>query len=640
MHKKINSSQIQGEKIPEAESALLETLNSNYSASEAAFSTWKQTLDEKERFLYGKPRQVGQDESGHKANVNDPRLFTQVFERSIRVMSQLANGKFKGVSSDDIGKNLLMNLIVDRYVIPNANSQFNFLTKLRMINWYSLGYGSMAAIVDWTVNSNYAGPDIFMVPIRNLYPQAGVSFADMDWCQIKSEVSKKFIESRRGMEGWKNIDEFLAKTKSSIGKSSADKSADEMSLNDKIYSTSASNTKKFPRFELCTEYRRDRWITYSKEYQLILRDIPNPHGNNKLPIVVKYCIPMIDFVFGISEVEISSSLAEVVNSLYNLAIDDAKMQLYPPLIIDPGSVVLSSIRMGAAQKWLLNDKNSKEPSAFQTIGRGATSALEMRQMAVGSLQSLAGTSDTSVKTGEEYSMGKTPQALRMQEARQSARDEIDRFYMEAFITDVYGRFANLIVKKMTKKIILRLFKSEINKIAQTYPDVMQLVNKSKYEILKDNEKLDVKIPSDFFNGYQFDYEITPGSTYKIDQQTQAQNLQFVLEMAQNPSIQEALSKAGKRLDTPEIISRLLTNSGIADTDKILVDELAAPTDNPEKIQQQPQQNPFSQVGLEQQQVPSQQIPTTYQQYPSQMGRNPQIADLEAQINQRFQTGGF
>ena len=631
------------------EQKLFEALSANFSTSRDSFSTWRTTLDEKERQLYGKPK--GPTKDG-KANVNDPRLFSQTFERSIRVMSQLATGKFKGISSDDIGKNLLMNLIMDRYVLPNANSQFDFLTKLRMIDWYSLGYGSMIALADWVVKKNYVGPDLFMIPIRNVYPQSGVSFADMEWCQIVTEVGKDFIRSRKGMEGWKNIGLFLQKTNGLEGTSPSDKPEEEKSLSDKTYNAEANNTKKFPRFRLITEYRRDRWITFSQEHQLILRDIPNPHENDRLPLPVKYDIPLLDFVFGLSEVEISSSLAELVNSLYNLAIDDAKMQLYPPLIIDPGSVVMSTIRHGAAQKWLLNEKNSKEPVAFQSMSRGAQSALEMRQMAVGSLQSLGGTSDTSVKQGSEATMGKTPQALKMQDARQSARDEVDRFYMESFISDVYGLFANLIVKKMPKKIILRLFKTEIEKIAKTYPDILELVNKKEYASAKSRAKVDISISEGFFDGYQFDYEITPGSTYKIDQQTQAQNLQFILEMAQNSGIQEALAQTGKKLDIAETISRLLINSGIQDPDKILLDEVEnpqsedlsqpSPQETPDQIdpnqlaalaaQQnmevaQPAMPPQAQV-LPQQTQADTQIPQMEQ-------RDPQIAQMEATINQMF-----
>lgn len=332
----------------------------------------------------------------------------------------------------------------------------------------------------------------------------------------------------------------------------------------------AINTKAFPRFRLITEYRRDRWITFSPDYKLILRDIPNPHANGKLPIVVKYCFPQIDFAFGLSEVEISKSLADTIETLYNLAIDDTKLQLFPPLFLHPGSVQGHTIRMRPNARWLALRDNVPMPQQVPTSSRGASSALDIRQMAIGSFQTLAGTSDTTVKQGEEASMGKTPQALKMQEARQSTRDEFDRFCMESFIAQVYSRFANLIVKKMPSEITFRLFEAEIAQLQQYYQDIQELATG------KDERKITTKagrvhISAGFWDNYIFDYEITPGSTYKMDQQTQADNLQYILDMAQNQTVQAALEKQGKTLDIGEIINRLLVNSGIQDPDKILIE---------------------------------------------------------------------
>ena len=315
-----------------------------------------------------------------------------------------------------------------------------------MFDWLSLAYGSMVGLVDWNVTENYVGPDLMLIPIRNVYPQPVTSFADMNYCQVVTEMDREEIKKLQPKDGWRNIDRFLEITRDQVGTTPSDKAADEMSYNDQLYNAATQNSKRFPRFRIITEYRRDRWIVYAPDQHLILRDIPNPHKNNQLPLVIKYCIPQIDFVFGLSEVEIGASMAELLNSLYNLAIDDAKLQLYPPLVVSPDSVVPATIRMGAAKLWVLNDKNSRAPEPFISSTRGSASALEMRQMAIGALQSLSGSSDTSVKSTSDYSLGKTPQALKMQEARQSSRDDVDRFYMEQFISEVNRRFANLIVQ--------------------------------------------------------------------------------------------------------------------------------------------------------------------------------------------------
>jgi len=85
---------------------------------------------------------------GAKSRVFDPKLMTLALERSFRVMAQLPTGKVRGVSKDDIGASKLKNLIIDKYVIPNANAQFDFLTKLRMVDLYSNIYGNFFVLVD------------------------------------------------------------------------------------------------------------------------------------------------------------------------------------------------------------------------------------------------------------------------------------------------------------------------------------------------------------------------------------------------------------------------------------------------------------------------------------------------------------
>ena len=86
-----------------------------------------------------------------KSQVFDPKLTTLTLERGYRVMAQLPTGKVKPISSNDIGTTKLLNLVLDKYVIPNANAQFDFLTKLRMTDIYSNIYGNFFAMVDWDV---------------------------------------------------------------------------------------------------------------------------------------------------------------------------------------------------------------------------------------------------------------------------------------------------------------------------------------------------------------------------------------------------------------------------------------------------------------------------------------------------------
>src|SRR3990170_2399177 len=74
---------------------------------------------EKEALMLGTPLDsiTGQETS---SGVFEPRLSTISLERAGRVMAQNPSGKSLAMSSNDKGKNMLMNLLQDRWVLPNA----------------------------------------------------------------------------------------------------------------------------------------------------------------------------------------------------------------------------------------------------------------------------------------------------------------------------------------------------------------------------------------------------------------------------------------------------------------------------------------------------------------------------------------
>ena len=118
---------------------LLKILETNHDNSDRYVNDARDGWEEKEKLLLGTLDDSLSKESA-KSQVFDPRLSTVVIERAARVMGQLPAGKPLAVSKDDRGKNILMNLCLEKYVLPNANSQFDYLIKSRMMDVYSLVY--------------------------------------------------------------------------------------------------------------------------------------------------------------------------------------------------------------------------------------------------------------------------------------------------------------------------------------------------------------------------------------------------------------------------------------------------------------------------------------------------------------------
>lgn len=578
---------------------LIDELIRHYEDSNTYVETVRDGWDEKEQMLIGK---IGDEITlnSAKSRIFDPRLSTIVMERAARVMAQNPTGNAWAISKDDIGKNKLMNLYLDKYVVPNANSQFPFLTKLRMWDMYSLVYGVMFSLVGWRNDEKkeYFGPDIWLLPIRDCFPQPGaMSIEEADWFQVSTLKTRQWIKDKEGKPGWKNISKLLQMTSGSDGVSREDMDDDRRSEVDREKFPTTPKDKSFPRFEIITEYRKDRWITFAKDHRLVLRDIPNPHKNNKIPVVAKYAFPLMDNIFGLGEFERGKTLQFALNSLWNLYMDGVKFSLYPPLQINPDGVVASSIKWSPTAKWLTQRPN-QDIQVTQMSPQGLTTFQSTYSFLISAMMNQAGTTDTTVTRQTDPSLGKTPQALNMLQAREGSRDNWDRFMMEQALQDVFGQFIDVTTKNLEKRIAIRLFAREIEDIKESHPDVVEIFESGKSNPKKGRAQ--VKFNKKDIDS-KWDYQIDTGSTMKKDDVKESQALTEIFQVAiSSPQLAAALMEKEKELDIAELMKRILILKGIQDWDKIIVDK-----DMDDVEPQQAPQNPVEGIPGPQGGIPQQ-----------------------------------
>lgn len=546
---------------------LITTIKDRKQAAEDYLSKKRTAWEEYENIFNNKLYDAISEKT--KSQVVDNKLSTMILDREARVMAQLATGKVKGISKNDEGAAKLMNLTLDKYILPNANAQYDFLTKLRMVDRYSNIYGNFFSLVDWDVKSNgYVGPDMWLLNIRDIFPQVGaVSLDDSDFVIVRSWKPLSHFKSLKKADGYQNLPEIIEKLEAmgdeKGGRADSDKSRRESS----DYS-SADTAKKSGYFEVLSMYERDRWVDFVPGADLVLREQKNPHDDGELPVLNKYSIPLLDDFMAMGDVERGKSLQYTLNSLWNLYLDSVKVSLFPPVLINKDRVAdESSIKWSAAAKWLMRGSLSDAVQTLNLTPQGTSTFNNVYQVVTGSLLNLMGTTDTAVSKEVDPGFGKTPQALQMQSQRENARDNVDRFYMEQFVTKVYRKFVNLMGKKSSGKVQFRMFEEEIDELSKQYPELKEMYDEETGKLTVDKKSM---------GSITYDYEIVPGSTYAIDQKSQNNNLQSILSLALNPQsfqlIQGALDAEGKSLNVGELITRVITNSGIQDWDKIIVDK--------------------------------------------------------------------
>lgn len=535
------------------------------SAAEDFLQTKRAAWDNAEQLFHN---QLQDKVSGStKSQVFDPKLSTLTIERSYRVMAQLQTGKVKGISKNDIGDAMLKNLLLEKYVIPNANAQFDFLTKMRLVDMYSNVYGNFFSLVDWTVGRNgYIGPDVWLLNIRDVFPQVGaVSLEDSDYVIVRTWKPLSYFEGLKKQDGFKNIDQIITKLKDKAGSKQNRDYNDTSKREDNQFPKTGSGSKG-GYYEVLTMYERDRWVDFCVDADMEFRDQNNPHDDDDFPVKCKYSIPLLDDFMGMSDFERGGTMQKTINSVWNLYLDAVKMSIFPPILVNKDNIAsMSSLKTEAAAKWLVRNQINNAAQPMQLSPQGISTFNTVYQTATASILNLFGTTDTSVANTTHPGFGKTPEALKQQSQRENSRDNADRFYMEQYLSSVMKKFCNLLSKKQSSKITIRLFKEEIDDLARSYPEIKENYNEDKGELSVAKGR----------GSELYDYEIVSGSTYAVDQEQQQANLAALLEMfqkAQTPNgnmLVQTLEQEGYTFKFGELFKRIVSNSGIQDWDKIL-----------------------------------------------------------------------
>lgn len=477
-------------------------------------------------------------------------------------MSRMGIGKVKGISENDTADAKMKNLLLDKYVVPNANSQFDFLTKLRMVDMYSNIYGSFDVLIDHNVKKGYTGPDMWLLNKRDVFlPVGAISINDAEKVIVRTWRTIEFFEGLLKDKSYKNVQKIIDILKKKAGGKSNQDSDNKSKREEDQYEKAPDGY-----FEILTEYSKKTWIDVCVDADMEFREIDNPHENDELPIERKYSLPLIDDADGLGDAERGGSMQMVQNSMWNLALDGVKLSMYPPILVNKDNIAaMSSIQWGAAKKWLVrgNIQNAIQP--INLTPKGIDNFNNFFQAANSSLLNVFGTSDTTVSEQQDTSYGRTPQALKMQQARENTRDNADKFYMEDFITRVMKKMVNLLNKKQSGNIAIRMFPDEIEQIARDYPEV---------EENYDTEKGLLTVPKGKKSN-TYDYEFVSGSTFAQDDAAERENLANLMQMynaAQTPQgnmLVADLEKAGYTFKFGELFKRIVIKSGIPDWDKVL-----------------------------------------------------------------------
>lgn len=518
----------------------------------------------------------GRSADNSKQRLSDGSLSAIVIERAGRVMAQMPTGTVHALGLQNMGKGALMNLVLEKYIFPNANEQYDLETKLMLWDAYSNVYGTMAMCYDWTVEQNYVGPTCWLVPMRNFFPQQGrLSIHSSDYVYISTFVSRMDLQALVDDEvedyDLDAIQEILDETKQ--GKTLPKARLDYTRVNPLWEYRRRAPFTDTGEIEVITKYesgKDGRWIDIVPDFAgRVIRNIPNPHKNGKIPVVLKYGFPTMDSIIGLGDMERGRYMQYAIDTVDNLMIDGIKLRTYPPVKVVNGNVVMPTLRFQPGAKWLVSNPNDVSHHQFPDVDNNNNALLSMLK---GALSNVTGTSTTqSSQDASNAGLGKTPTAIKQAGQSESTRDFIDAKFMSKSIQELFGNMINLINDVDHKDPIeLYCFNDEIAQIANDYPDI-----KDAIKISKDQKTLKVTIkPTRITNDKGYDYKIDPFSTMKQDNEKVHAELTEVLQSTiENPeafqTLQQTMAQSGKTIDGAELWTEWLKTGGLKNWQKIV-----------------------------------------------------------------------
>ena len=465
-----------------------------------------------------------------KNGITDSDAATMIIERAARVVGQLPDGEVTAAGKKDKGKAALMNILIQKYVYPNANAQRPFLDKIRLWEQYSDVYGIMPMYYDWDVSpSGYVGPNCWLWSPRNFVPQQGrYSIDDMDYVHAISYLGKKDIKDL--IKNWTKESGWNKENLQVLVNGSSDQKHSQDNLRDSYVERQRINRNVKDRIMIVTRYESGadgKWITFSPDFSgLELRNIDNPHKNNKIPFVIKPCIPLFDNFYGLSDMARAKPLQFAKDGLINFYFQGIKMNIYPPTVVNAQGILKHTVSNEPGSIWEEIIPNSARRLETSTAGLSTYQAA-MSQMS-GALQNVFGTTTTQLSGQQAMSpqMGKTPEAIKYQSGRESARDNQNRAYLQQAIESLLDGMMSLFVNMGTEEIPIDLFAEDIKEVMNSgYTDIAEMIKPNESgqtgRIVIDPTKL---------SGVEYRFNMQPDSTIKQDKDSQKQSLIDIMDV--------------------------------------------------------------------------------------------------------------
>lgn len=394
-----------------------------------------------------------------------PRGFTSIFNKGTRMTGGRLTGRIDAVAMDDeVGAHIATEHFkwsVNRY---NQYSDRPVEAEVFMYDQNTRLYGAGFAMPYWKTEYK-------LIPDKDGKKVPKVVYDN--W--FLDVLNNRDVLTQPGRETIKQSDYVIIRRYYSLEdleRVQTDKSPyDESALNeirkmkegdgrksnyDSVVSFVKGITDDDKRFEVCTTYYKDRWITWcpkkgnKKKSALILRDISNPYLHQEIPVVPLVYIPSEEDIIGMSELQPVAALLKILSALQSQFIELVNLELYSPIMADPNETRIDTWKYRPKAVWLVN--NPDKVKNFEKGNGSLTKFTEVYKMIITEFLEAMGETGSSVGQADSLGGNKTATEIEDRAFIRSSRDNFNKQMLNASLRKImYLVFSMLRDPKFTDK---------------------------------------------------------------------------------------------------------------------------------------------------------------------------------------------
>lgn len=557
----------------------------------------------------------------YQSVVTDPRIRTTILEKTARLLNAKLRGKLVPREGGDEVKARINNAILD-FQWDAANEGGAMLEKVAMADQIARIFGAAFVLVYWDVKKNsneikvWDPRDIFIDPAANHIRNA-------KWAQLREFSTPDALEAR----GY-NVNQLRKIIREGGNDARSNSWESQVKANRGLDDATRRDTVN-PVIEVVTEWNKDGTCAIFAPRHGVMIDPAkdSPYKHKKIPVAQLRYYPLLDDIYGESEVESVIPIQRAINAFLCGTIDEMNLAMRPPLKIPSTGVRMETIEYGPGAKWIANN-----PDAIKEMqmGAGALAAFNNVYPAlVAAFNTAMGDQSLGISNVKGYQTEKTAKEVMALEKQQTSRDQYNQLYLSEFLQDVMGfwlannkqyLFDDKSKKYLLYKIVGKASVQDLQQVRldgkdippQAMDELQQIIEANPQAVtpeLLDNLIDEISVPTNPVvlnpEANPEQYEIKPkldkgaGNTadlyvteddmdgtydYVPDVKSMAagaglslqQAREKALETVANPQIQALLQTQGEMLDIKELLINAFEDAGYSDAESLFKSQPALP----------------------------------------------------------------